>query len=312
MVAADSLGYAGTSKPTDPHAYSMDKMVADQIEILDEEGIQKCVSVGHDWGSALAQRVYLFRPDRVEAMCLMNVAYRPPSEKPVNLEEMRVTFESTIGYFPFWYWYLFTSPKGAKVLEDHLDSLFDACSGGGKGLRELFCSKDRLRDFLLEDQRAETAEYATEERKRAFVERFKRDGMVSLSHMVSVCRGCFATSLAYGWRSLQPIPVQVLTKPQEGPLCWYKAQLRNVNFEAEKQIPKDKYVVRVPLLFVGGSDDPVCLTAGIHAVQKQGLVPELTVRELDAAHWIMLERPTELGNTVLKWLDQIYGGELES
>ena len=92
-------------------------------------------------------------------------------------------------------------------------------------------------------------------------------------------------------------------------MCWYKAQVANVNFEAEKQIPLDRYVVRVPLLFVGGSDDPVCLTAGIYAVQKQGLVPELTVRELGAAHWIMLERPTELGDTVVDWLDRVYGGE---
>ena len=253
----------------------MEQMVADQIEILDAEGIQRCVSVGHDWGSALAQRIYLFRPDRVEAMCLMNVAYQPPAEKPVNLEEMRSYFESTIGYFPYWYWYLFTSPNGAKVLEDHLESLFDACNGGGTSMKDLFCSKDRLKDFLLEDQRIKTAEYATEGRRRKFVERFKRDGM-------------------------------------EGPLCWYRAQVANVNFETERQIPQDRRVVRVPLLFVGGGDDPVCLTAGIYAVQKQGLVPELTVRELKAAHWIMLERPKELGNTVLGWLDQVCGGDKES
>lgn len=248
----------------------MDQMVADQVEILNEEAIQKCVSVGHDWGSALAQRIYLFRPDRVEAMCLMNVAYRPPSEKPVHFGEMIAVYESTLGYFPAWYWYLFTSPEGAEILDNHLESLFDACSASGQGLKDLFCTKDGLQNFLLADGTAETAEYATEERRKAFVDRFRLDGL-------------------------------------EGPLCWYKAQASNVNFEVEKQIPRDRYVVHVPLLFVGGSDDPVCLTAAIHDVQKQGLVPDLTVRELDAAHWIMLERPAELGSTVLEWLDLVYG-----
>ncbi len=251
----------------------MDKMVADQIDILDAEGIQRCVSVGHDWGSVLAQRIYLFRPECVEAMCLMNVAYRPPAEQPGDLEEMRAVLENTLGYFPAWYWYLFLSAEGAKVLDDHLESLFDACSGDGQRLKDLFCTKDGLKNFLLADRTAENAEYATEERKRAFVGRLRRDGT-------------------------------------EGPLCWYKSA--NLNFEVEKQIPKDRYVVNMPLLFVGGSEDPVGLTAAIHNVQKQGLVPQLTVHELAAAHWIMLEKPAELGHTVLDWLDQVYGGEKES
>lgn len=131
----------------------MYNMVADQIDILDAKGIQRCVSVGHDWGSVLAQRIYLFRPERVEAICLMNVAYRPPAEKPGDLEEMRAVLEITIGYFPAWYWYLFLSPEGAKVLDDHLESLFDACSGGGQRLKDLFCTKDGLKTFYWRTNR---------------------------------------------------------------------------------------------------------------------------------------------------------------
>jgi hypothetical protein len=58
VVAVDDLGYGGSSKPTDSAAYALNLMVKDLCEVLDTENLEQVISLGHDWGSILAQRLY--------------------------------------------------------------------------------------------------------------------------------------------------------------------------------------------------------------------------------------------------------------
>ena len=238
-------------------------------QILDHEKISKVVSAGHDWGSRIAQRLYLFHPNRVVALCLMNVAYAPPGP-PLDLDQLQGQLEGMLGYFPYWYWYLFCSEEGPKIMQAHLERAFDICHVDRKGMMDTFCKKDGMKDCLLGDQHLEVREYATPEMKKKFVERFRMDGF-------------------------------------EAPVCWYKAVIDNVANEAEQQIPRDRYVLNMPVLFVGGKDDVVCLTNAIYTVQEKGLTPDLTVHELNAGHWLMLSNPKELGEVVIKWLKKIHG-----
>lgn len=43
------LGDAGTDKPTDPSYYLPSLVFKDLIDILDAEGIQQSLVIGHDW-----------------------------------------------------------------------------------------------------------------------------------------------------------------------------------------------------------------------------------------------------------------------
>ena len=49
IVAPDMLGYGGTDKPVDPALYVPSLVTKDIIEILDAEGLQKVIGIGHDW-----------------------------------------------------------------------------------------------------------------------------------------------------------------------------------------------------------------------------------------------------------------------
>ena len=49
VIVPDLLGYAGTDKPTDAKLYGMKGMTTDVKEILDAEGVEKAVVIGHDW-----------------------------------------------------------------------------------------------------------------------------------------------------------------------------------------------------------------------------------------------------------------------
>ena len=139
IVALDCLGYGGTSKPTDYKDYNFQHMSKDAIDILDHEKLGKVISLGHDWGCGSAQRLYNFHADRVTGLVMLNVAYIPPSPEPFNLDR---TIEATTQFFgygtyvssfsrppnitnpPQWYWKLFASDDGWKLMDEHRESLF--------------------------------------------------------------------------------------------------------------------------------------------------------------------------------------------
>jgi len=49
LIVPDMLGYGGTAKPTNVEAYGANLMAKDIVDILDSEGIQKAILIGHDW-----------------------------------------------------------------------------------------------------------------------------------------------------------------------------------------------------------------------------------------------------------------------
>lgn len=49
VIAPDLLGYGDTDKPDDVASYRMKPMALHMGEILDREGVDRCIAVGHDW-----------------------------------------------------------------------------------------------------------------------------------------------------------------------------------------------------------------------------------------------------------------------
>ena len=266
VVAPDLLGYAGTSKPTDPAAYKWGLMVTDIKEILDVEKISKVVVLGHDWGSYFAQKVYNLAPERTEGLALINVAYSAPSNKPFDLDGYLALTTKAFGYGVFWYWKLFTHPDGAKIVQQHLNSNFDALHVPGEGWVDLMCQPDGLKDFLERDGRAEVQSYATEEMRKAWVERMEKDGM-------------------------------------EAPFCWYKAQAFG---HQDGEANEENAVVNVPTLFVGFDKDFVCRPELIGLSEQKGLLPKLTKVQLEGSHWGLLDKKKEFGEAVVGWLERTY------
>ena len=126
-----------------------------------------------------------------------------------------------------------------------------------------------MREWLTQGKRQEVQDYATEEVREEFVERFTRDGF-------------------------------------EGPQCWYKAQVKNFNHEDEKGVAEGKDRVDVPFLFVGGKFDSVCPTGLIYGSIEAGLLPDCEVKEVETGHWSTLAAPKEVGEIVTKWLGEKY------
>jgi pimeloyl-ACP methyl ester carboxylesterase len=48
-IVPDMLGYGGTAKPVDPSQYQFKLIVKDIVDIIDAEGVERAVVIGHDW-----------------------------------------------------------------------------------------------------------------------------------------------------------------------------------------------------------------------------------------------------------------------
>ncbi|KAI4595243.1 hypothetical protein KJ359_005216 [Pestalotiopsis sp. 9143b] len=266
VIVPDMLGYGGTSKPTDPAAYEYGAVSQDLAEILDAEGVSKAVTAGHDWGSAVAQRFYAHRPERVSALVLLNVAYLLPSSEPFDLDATNAFTEKTFGRPLLAYQELLVSKEGPGILRQHVGRLWDGMHGAPRDFfGELLCVRGNFKKWLLNeggDWNVEAREYAKDQGlKRRYVERLERDGF-------------------------------------EAPVCYYLANTEHVQHKVEKDMPREKFVVNVPLLYFMCSQDAVCRPEMMIPAKMGGFVPDLEEVTLDCSHWSPLEAPEPIASAL--------------
>jgi pimeloyl-ACP methyl ester carboxylesterase len=79
VVAPDQRGYGQTDQPEAIEDYNILQLSGDIVGLVDALGETEAVIVGHDWGSAVAWRCALLRPDIFRAVVLMSTPYRQRS-----------------------------------------------------------------------------------------------------------------------------------------------------------------------------------------------------------------------------------------
>lgn len=270
VIIPDLLGYGGTSKPTDPALYAFDVMSSDIVAILDAESIDKVISLGHDWGCGLAQRLYNYHPERVSGLVMMNVVYLPPTGEPFDLDAVLEMTQKFFNYGTYWYWKFFTAEDGPKIMNANLESSFDVCHAEPESWMDTLCKPDGIRNFITQGKRQPVQKYADGEHRRAFIERMGRDGF-------------------------------------EAPVCWYKSMVQQYQSNAEKNIKEEAKIVQVPTFFWGGTRDVVCRPDLMGPAIQGGYVPKLTTKTVDEGHWAMLAQPETFGKDLLGWLGEHFG-----
>ncbi len=75
VIVPDQRGYNLTDKPQGVDAYTIDKLVADVLGLLDALEYDKVRLVAHDWGAMVAWYFAMHHPDRVQQLVIMNVPH---------------------------------------------------------------------------------------------------------------------------------------------------------------------------------------------------------------------------------------------
>jgi pimeloyl-ACP methyl ester carboxylesterase len=90
-IAPDMRGYGRTDSPPNVSDYTVQKLIGDVTGLMDVEGIDKAVIVGHDWGALVGWQMTLIAPERMAGYIALNIPFfkRPPIN-PITLMRLRL------------------------------------------------------------------------------------------------------------------------------------------------------------------------------------------------------------------------------
>ncbi|KAF6800970.1 putative epoxide hydrolase [Colletotrichum sojae] len=242
-------------------------MANDIIELLDNENITNFISIGHDWGSFMAHRMYLWHPDRVKGLAVGAYNYERVIRTPTDIEAQADEFERTLGWPVKHYYKFLASDEAPGLLSSHPESFLASGYGANNNMNNTFGRRNGLRNWLAADKRTQLQAFASDPAVlKAAKTDFAIDGFVS-------------------------------------PLMWYRSLVENVHMEVEQNLPAESDFIRVPFLHMGGTRDPVCPPAVFDNPELRAFWPDFTTKTIeDCGHFIPTEKPVEMANTIIEWL----------
>lgn len=75
VLAPDQRGYNLSDKPDSISDYSIDKLTADVLGLIEQSGLERVNLVGHDWGGAVAWWIATFYPDYLNKLVILNIPH---------------------------------------------------------------------------------------------------------------------------------------------------------------------------------------------------------------------------------------------
>lgn len=273
IVAPDLIGFGSTDKPQGIENFAMSAIIKDLRAILDDESLVKVIPVGHDFGANVASKFCAFAPERADGLVTVGTAYIPPSPYPFDFDQVRAMQEQYMVYCSIWYFPFFASEEGYRLIDSNVENMFTALHGGGDRMKQICCNQGAMEKWLKDPSNIDKTvlPYASkDEFRQEWINRMKRNGF-------------------------------------RAPLDWYKAVTQNLDREAEEAALKaGNHIVKSPYLFIATLQDPLSPAAAVQAPIAQGLLPDVTLKEVDTGHWCMLERPVDVGQTIVDWLISNY------
>jgi pimeloyl-ACP methyl ester carboxylesterase len=75
VAAMDTRGYDLSDQPESIEKYAMPLLVADVAAVIADQGEERAIVVGHDWGGMIAWSTAMGRPDVVERLIVLNLPH---------------------------------------------------------------------------------------------------------------------------------------------------------------------------------------------------------------------------------------------
>lgn len=82
VIAPDQRGYARSSQPAGVDAYRADRLCDDAMALLDHDGAETAVVIGHDWGAIVTWHIAQRHPERCRGIIAASVPYTPWPDLP--------------------------------------------------------------------------------------------------------------------------------------------------------------------------------------------------------------------------------------
>ncbi|KII93216.1 hypothetical protein PLICRDRAFT_35398 [Plicaturopsis crispa FD-325 SS-3] len=268
VIAPDMLGYGGTDKPTDPHAFKWSLMTKDIIDILDAESVHKAVVIGHDWGAGVTSRLSNYFPERFTAYAFLAVSYLSPSPG-VDAAAASAYVKSLVGRELYGYWFFMAEDGADKIIEDNYERF-----------QSIIYPEDPEEWKLSLNPSGATKEWLLTDKKPSLTIASYIPPEEAAQHRAVLLKGGFAS-----------------------PVCWYKVLVAGINGEDDKNIPLENYSPKAPVFFGASTKDQICLAAVGKASIAMKCKGVNTIKEYDADHWLILSHAEQLSADLLGWIE---------
>ncbi|KAK7063504.1 epoxide hydrolase [Favolaschia claudopus] len=269
LIVPDQLGFGGSDKPSDPKMYAGRGISRDAIDILDAEGIEQVIAVGHDWGSSTVSTMLRYFPERVSAVAFLAIGYNP-ADGALNLilqpEEVIRLFGSDL----YAYMRFFVAADAPGLMEKHMDSFLSLAYPPTPEEWKTSMSVDGAARKWVESNTIKSRPSFMSVKEHNFLEAsFLKSGM-------------------------------------SAPLCVYKSMIEDYNLEEDAQLPSSARDVFQPVLYIAFTADNLGPKAMAEMAHTQYVKGPLTNREVEGAgHWGLMSHPTEISHFILEWLEAL-------
>jgi pimeloyl-ACP methyl ester carboxylesterase len=92
VLAPDLRGYGRSDAPGGIYDYTLEKLRADVLGLLDALKIQKATLVGHDWGALIGWQLAALAPQRVERLVALSTGHPSAIARSGLLQHLRMTY----------------------------------------------------------------------------------------------------------------------------------------------------------------------------------------------------------------------------
>ncbi|RAK00554.1 pimeloyl-ACP methyl ester carboxylesterase [Larkinella arboricola] len=97
--APDQRGYNLSDKPQEIKAYTLDKLGADILGLMDAAGVQRATVVGHDWGGGVAWWLAINHPERLHRVVCLNMPHLSVMPQVMRKNPQQLLRSWYIGFF---------------------------------------------------------------------------------------------------------------------------------------------------------------------------------------------------------------------
>ena len=277
-LAPDMRGYGASSAPAAVQAYALSEIVEDMVELHDHLGGLPAVWVGHDLGSPVISGLAARHSERSHGIALISVPYLPDafalsSLLPLIDRQLYPADRYPDGQFSYYRFYLTNFNQSVMDFNADIPATLSNIHRSGTpdmiGKRYKTAETTRNGGWFGKAHRAPTvppdpAMWPTTDFD-ALVEAFRVTGF----------------------------------RPGNS---WYLNDDANIVYA---QSAPEGGRLRQPVLYINGDWDGICeITRTPLGEPMRQKCPNLTVKTLEGAHWLPLERKLETITAIISWLEK--------
>jgi pimeloyl-ACP methyl ester carboxylesterase len=275
-VAPDMRGYGRSSAPHALDDYALELIVRDMVELLHGLGAERAIWIGHDWGSPVVWSLAGHHPELCPAVVSLCVPYFAKGFAPATLVPLVDRNVYPEAKYPAGQWdyqllYEQDFDDARAAFEADLPATFKALFRSGN---------------------------AKERGKPSPTARITRDGgwFGGTGRAPDVPRDSAVMSEG----ELAQYVAAFERTGFFGADAWYANNERNLEYAARV---RDGGVLRLPVLFLHATYDPVCETVDSQLAEPMRRdCTDLTEQVVDAGHWMPQEQPDAVNAAIAGWL----------